>query len=148
MIEKTEFGFTGSITDLPPWARDNPELGLAGALLVTQDAQLLATVERQVTKGLTVEEIVKADDATLLRELIRLFDASGGNVKCDDNNGEKPKSMTIFTCATQHVTGPDFRTMLRKALIVEKIRDDLPWMPQHSKVIEWLREHRVPDWLR
>lgn len=30
-IEKTEYGFTGSLADLPPWARDNPELGILGA---------------------------------------------------------------------------------------------------------------------
>lgn len=33
MIEKTKFGWTGSITDLPAWGR-NPELGFVAALTV------------------------------------------------------------------------------------------------------------------
>lgn len=33
MIQKTEFGWTGSITDLPAWGRENPDLAFAAALV-------------------------------------------------------------------------------------------------------------------
>lgn len=35
MIEKTEYGWTGSVTDLPPEVRGNPELAMAAAMSMT-----------------------------------------------------------------------------------------------------------------
>ena len=43
MIEKTEYGVTGSNSDLPVWAQQNPELGLAGALAATASLQDMLT---------------------------------------------------------------------------------------------------------
>ncbi len=39
MIEKTEFGYTGSITDLPKEVRDNPEMAAAAAFACTVGAE-------------------------------------------------------------------------------------------------------------
>lgn len=156
MIEKTEYGFTGSVTDLPQWARDNPEMGMAGALAVTYDKQLLATMERQVTKGLTVDEIDKASDAALFGELVRMFDYNGGNVKVDekDDGGsilvEKVRSdlVRLFTTTTQHVTGPDLRTTIKKALIYEMMFNEMGRMLDKGQVERWVEAKNVPAYLR
>lgn len=50
MIEKTEFGWTGSITDLPAWGT-NPEMGLP-AVLVTVMSQINISIIKQAIDSL------------------------------------------------------------------------------------------------
>jgi hypothetical protein len=157
MIEKTEFGFTGSVTDLPAWARDNPELGLTGALAAIDaleqaknDKQLLETVERQVTKGLTIAEIDTAPDAVLFAELMRLLEYNGGNVKVKDHEGcdARVTEATLFTTTTQHVTGSDLREAIKRALIIEKMFKAMGRFLDKSQVDAWLEVYNVPAYLR
>lgn len=68
MIQKTEFGFTGSVTDLPVWARENPELGVAGALVATQQVQVLSGMDN-VTKALELFEKAREANPYLYFEL-------------------------------------------------------------------------------
>ncbi len=149
MIEKTEFGFTGSVTDLPAWARDNPELGMAGAMAVTYDRQLTATVARQALKGLTVSEIDTASDATLFQELDRLFRHNGGNVKVEDQEADHVMQRVIlFTTVTQHVTAPDFRTAVKKALVIELMFNEAGRYLDSVQVNTWLERRNIPAYLR
>ncbi len=150
MIEKTEHGFTGSVTDLPAWALDHPEMGFAGAMAVTYDRQLTATVERQVLKGLTVDEIDNASDATLFQELVRLLTYNGGSVKVEEIDPDRltiKRQVVLFTTVTQHISAHDFRVAVKKALIIEMMFNEAGRYLDSAQVDRWFERRNIPDYL-
>lgn len=48
MIQKTKFGWTGSVTDLPPWGRE-PEMGLPAVLVTIMEHEIEALAGKLYT---------------------------------------------------------------------------------------------------
>lgn len=124
-------------------------------------------IVRQVTQGLTVAEIDKATDAQLFQELERLFldpENYGGKIEVtcyedpdDDPNEEpyipqpskrRPPEITLFTCSTQHVTGSDFRNVIKRALVEDMIHREYGPFAKARQRLAFLRKHNVPLHLR